>query len=186
MAIRSDSSAPPAITLDSIMNGTATGSNIFIVGNTGGNTSTNKSSSISHSDATRKVYSSQEAKALAVSAFQEAIGRAPTQAELAQFVSALNKAESKNVSITSGSTFTSRVNDTSTAVTSSGTNVNKSRTVDQTGSTSSSNTTSGGLDEVQFAKDYASGLQGYSGYQKATNYFNAFISALNGPGGGVR
>jgi hypothetical protein len=145
-------------------------------------TTSNKSSTIAKTTVDKKVYSSQQAKALAISAFQDAIGRMPTAKELNDFTAALNRAEASNKTITSGSVYTSRMKDTSTT----GSATSRTNIADQTGTTSQSTTTKGGLDEVQFAKDYAMSLPDYSGYQKATNYFDAFLQTLNGPGGGVR
>jgi hypothetical protein len=138
--------------------------------------SVSKSNRNSSSSINVKKFNLQEVQGLAVKAFQDAIGRAPTQQELQSFLSSLNTAERSNPTVSSGSTFTSRVTEKTGAKSAS--------TADTTSSTSSSSTSSGGLDETQFAQNYAESMQGYSGYQKATTYFDAMLGALRGPAGG--
>ena len=137
-------------------------------------TTTNVSRSISTSDVQSRRYTLQEAQGLALTAFQNAIGRAPTSDELSAFLSALNAAEAKSPTVTSGSTFTSRE---SARTKSAG-----SGTADVTGSTSSSSTTSGGLDEQAFAQQYAMSLPGAAPYQKATRYFDLFNRVMSNRG----
>jgi len=48
----------------------------------------------------------------------------------------------------------------------------------------SGSTTTGGIDENQFAETQAKLNPEYAGYQKATTYFDAFMNTLNGPAGG--
>jgi hypothetical protein len=58
----------------------------------------------------------------------------------------------------------------------------KTKTTSHSGGSNS--TTSGGMDESQFAKDYAQQNPEYASYQKATTYFDAMASALRGVAGG--
>jgi hypothetical protein len=137
----------------------------------GAGSTSNRSSTVSSTSSNVKRFSLQEAQGLALQAFQNAIGRAPTSQELQGFLSALNAAEASSPTVTSGSTFTSRMK--------AGTATN----VDATGSTSSGTTTSGGVDEQAFAQQYAMGLSGAGDYQKATTYFDAFNQVMNSRGG---
>jgi hypothetical protein len=103
-----------------------------------------------------RTYTKQEVLGLATSAFQSAIGRAATDKELEVLTKHINTAEKANPS--------------KTVTTSSG-------------GTSKSKTT-GGIDEQQFATSAAESNPEYAGYQKATTYFDAMLSALRGQAGG--
>ena len=101
-------------------------------------------------------YTLQEVKGLANQAFQAAIGREATKEELSRFLENLNKEE--------------KANPTKTVSTSTphGHNV------------STSQKSSGGVDEQQYAADQARLSPEYAGYQQATTYFNAMLSTLSG------
>jgi hypothetical protein len=157
-------------TTPTVGNYTATTASATTSGSNQSSTS-NRSSSISSSSVSARRYTLQEAQGLALQAFQNAIGRAPTSDELSNFLSALNAAEARSPQVTSGGTYTSR------------TKTGSKGQADTVGSTSSSNTTSGGVDEQAFAQQYAMSLPGASEYQKATTYFDAFNQVMNSRGG---
>jgi hypothetical protein len=107
-----------------------------------------------------KQFSLQQIQGLATSAFQAAIGRAATQEELSTFLKNLNAEEKKNPTVTKTSNSYSGENVTSTT------------------------TSSGGIDESQFATDQSQMHPEFANYQKATTYFDAMLNSLRGPTGG--
>lgn len=120
-------------------------------GNGGGNgtvhsTSTERSSSTS-SDV--NIYSLNQVRNVATSAFESALGRAPSQAELNTFLTSLNaysranpSKTSRTASGTTTSTDTSKSNKAGTSTT---------KTSSPVSSTTSSTTSSGGVDVAGFA-----------------------------------
>ena len=100
-----------------------------------------------------KQYTLQEAQGFALSAFQNAIGRAPTAQELQNFLASFNAGQ----------------NASSTTVTSDGSNV--------------SSFTTGGTDNAMLAQQIAEQNPGFVDYQKATTYFDAFNQVMNSRGG---
>lgn len=101
-------------------------------------------------------YTAQEAQAYALTAFQNAIGRAPTSQELETFVTSFN----------------------------AGQNPSTTSTYHGVGGNSSYSTTTGGVDEAMLAQNIAEQNPDYANYQKATTYFDSMLSALSGPMGG--
>jgi hypothetical protein len=104
-------------------------------------------------------YTLQQVKGLANQAFQAAIGREATKTELSKFLEHLNTAEKKSPDVTISRTKPS------------GHNATVSRS------------TSGGVDEQQFAADQARLNPEYAGYQQATTYFDAMLNTLGGTAG---
>ena len=99
------------------------------------------------------LYSIEQVQSTATLAFQNALGRRPTNEELQAFLDTINGAR-------------------------------KSTTTTTQPDGSSSSTTTGGVDPAQVAQNMAEANPEYAGYQKATTYFDAMLSALNGPVGG--
>jgi len=102
-----------------------------------------------------------DVKALTTQVLTQALGRAPTAKEVAQYKSTINAQESANPNIT---TTTSTLND-------------QGETVAQ------SNKTTGGFDasaQQQLVQDQAAGSQEYGKYQSATTYWNAMMQTLTG------
>lgn len=103
-----------------------------------------------------KQYTHEEAQAYALQAFQNAIGRAPSSQELDAFMTSFN----------------------------AGQNPSTTSTHYGVGGQSSFSTTTGGTDPSMLAQNIAEQNPEYAGYQKATTYFDAMLSALQGPMGG--
>lgn len=101
-------------------------------------------------------YTAQEAQAYALTAFQNAIGRAPTSQELDTFVTSFN----------------------------AGQNPSTTSTHHGVGGNSTYSTITGGVDEAMLAQSIAQQNPEYGNYQKATTYFDSMLSALSGPMGG--
>ena len=99
-------------------------------------------------------YTMEEAQGYAVAAFRNAIGREPSQEELATFLDSFNANQTPSV------TRTHYANGSATSV------------------------TTGGTDEAMLARNLAQQNPEFSGYQKATTYFDAMLGALQGPVGG--
>lgn len=99
------------------------------------------------------------AKGIINDALSKQLGRAATATELEEFRRVLNSAETANPNIT----------DTTT-------------TVDAEGNSSTSSTTSsGGLDRAQVLQDQAMLKPEYGAYQAATTYMSALMSAIQSP-----
>jgi hypothetical protein len=103
-----------------------------------------------------KQYTHEEAQSYALQAFQNAIGRAPSSQELDAFMTSFN----------------------------AGQNPSTTSTHYGVGGNSISTTTTGGTDPSMLAQNIAEQNPEYAGYQKATTYFDAMLSALQGPMGG--
>jgi hypothetical protein len=84
------------------------------------------------------------------------LGRNPTDTEYANFTAALNAAQKKNPSITQ-------------SVTTSGGGTSSSRSM-----------TKGGMDEAQFAREYAQSQEGVAELSAATTGLDSFIDAIGG------
>jgi hypothetical protein len=108
------------------------------------------------SGSTVKQYTREEAQAYALQAFQNAIGRAPSSQELDAFVTSFNAGQNPSTTTTNYAA----------------------------GGKSYSQTTTGGTDPNMLAQNIAEDNPEYAGYQKATTYFDAMLSALQGPMGG--
>jgi hypothetical protein len=108
------------------------------------------------SQTSTKQYTHEEAQSYALQAFQNAIGRAPSSQELDAFMTSFN----------------------------AGQNPSTTTTHYATGGQSSSSVTTGGVDAGMLAQNIAEQNPEYAGYQKATTYFDAMLSALQGPMGG--
>lgn len=103
-----------------------------------------------------KRYTHEEAQAYALTAFQNAIGRAPSSQELDAFVTSFNAGQTPSTTSTHYGV----------------------------GGKSVSSVTTGGTDPNMLAQNIAEDNPEYAGYQKATTYFDAMLSALQGPMGG--
>ena len=126
-------------------------------------------------------YSINQVEGIATAAFQQALGRKPTDAELNQFLASLNAYAKAHPEVTTGTDYTGlttkeKYKSLSTKLKDVGSYT--------TGSKTSTGTTSGGVDVSNYATQFAQGLQGYGNYQKSTTYFDAMLSALSGPVGG--
>jgi hypothetical protein len=109
---------------------------------------TSTSSSVTH-------YTREQAQAYALTAFQNAIGRAPTSQELDTFVTSFNAGQNPSSTITNYAA----------------------------GGKSYSSSTTGGVDEAMLAQNIAQQNPEYANYQKATTYFDVFNQVMNGRGG---
>jgi len=121
---------------------------------TGGSKGPTPAHSVSAS--TVKQYTHEEAQAYALQAFQNAIGRAPSSQELDAFMTSFNAGQTPSTTTTNYAA----------------------------GGKSYSQTTTGGTDPSMLAQNIAEQNPEYAGYQKATTYFDAMLSALQGPMGG--
>ncbi len=105
--------------------------------------------------------SAEDVKALTTSVLTQALGRAPTAQEVAQYKSTINAQENANPTVT---TTTQTLNDMGEAV-------------------SQSSKTTGGFDaaaQQQLVQDQASKTPEYAKYQSGTTYWNALMSMLTG------
>ena len=98
------------------------------------------------------------ARGLVDGAIQQYLGRLPTNEEYQSFLKQLNAAQEKAPSVTT---------QTATTTTSVGGSTTKSKA-----------RTTGGLNEQQFAAEYARGMEGAAEYTAATTVADAFISLL--------
>ncbi len=96
------------------------------------------------------------ARGLIDATISQYLGRNPTDTEYANFTAALNAAQKKNPSITQ-------------SVTTSGVGTSSSRSV-----------TKGGMDEAQFAREYAQSQEGVAELSAATTGLDSFIDAIGG------
>jgi hypothetical protein len=87
-------------------------------------------------------------------ALSRELGRAASKDELNKFLKTLNANEKQNPTIT------------------------KTQGYSSDGSSTSSSTTTGGFDSMDFAERFARSQEGYAEYQAATTYMDAFINAL--------
>lgn len=105
--------------------------------------------------------SAEDVKALTTQVLTQALGRAPTTAEVAQYRSTINAQESANPTVT---TTTQTLNDQGEAV-------------------SQSSKTTGGFDaaaQQQLVQDQASQTPEYAKYQGGTTYWNALMQMMTG------
>lgn len=96
------------------------------------------------------------ARGLIDATISQYLGRNPTDTEYANFTAALNAAQKKSPSITQ-------------SVTTSGGGTSSSRSV-----------TKGGMDEAQFAREYAQSQEGVAELSAATTGLDSFIDAIGG------
>ena len=105
--------------------------------------------------------SAEDVKALTTQVLTQALGRAPTSQEVAQYKSTINAQEQANPTMT---TTTQTLNDMGEV-------------------SSQSSSTSGGFDSAaqqQLVQDQASKTPEYAKYQSGTTYWNALMSMLTG------
>lgn len=105
--------------------------------------------------------SAEDVKALTTQVLTQALGRAPTQAEVAQYKSTINAQENANPTLT---TTTSTLND-------------------QGEVSAQSSKTSGGFDaaaQQQLVQDQASQTPEFAKYQSGTTYWNALMQMMTG------
>lgn len=108
----------------------------------------------------QRVYDANTLKDTINTVYKQALGRAATSAELNAAVAKVQAADKKNP--------------TTTVITTKGAG---------TGSVTNSSVTTGGIDPAQIVKDQAKSTLEYGSFQAATTYFDAMLSALNGPAG---
>jgi len=105
--------------------------------------------------------SAEDVKALTTQVLTQALGRAPTSKEVAQYKSTINAQEAANPTIT---TSTQNINDRGEVA-------------------SQNSTTSGGFDaaaQAQVVQDQASQSPEFAKYQSGTTYWNAMMQMLTG------
>lgn len=105
--------------------------------------------------------SAEDVKALTTQVLTQALGRAPTTAEVAQYKSTINAQENENPTMT---TTTQTLNDQGEAV-------------------SQSSKTTGGFDaaaQQQLVQDQASQTPEFAKYQSGTTYWNALMQMMTG------
>ena len=135
-------------------------------------------------------YDLNQIQGIATSAFQTALGRKPTDAELNQFLSSLNAFAKAHPTTSTG--VDSSHSRTTTNIASQLAGNTKTGAAPQaldtgtntTGGRTSSSTSIGGVDLANFATQYAQKQSGFGNYQKSTTYFDSMLSALSGPVGG--
>lgn len=113
-------------------------------------------------DKTRNISSNGEARGMLQKMMATQLGRRPTGREVDDFQAALNSAQQKNPQVTT----------TDRSYNASGTN------------TGNSSTTTGGVDTTDFTDAYVTNKDPdseFGKYQMATNYYNAFLNAIQGP-----
>lgn len=134
---------------------TATGGSYYSRGGGGGGGGGGSSSSVARSIS---LTNPDTARGLLNSTLSQLLGREASQREFDTFLQALNKTERQSPTVTRSKTTASGTSATSTTV------------------------TKGGTDPAQLAKQFAESRQGYSEYQAATTFLNAFIEGIRNPG----
>jgi hypothetical protein len=137
------------------------------------NTTTTGTSSTSSSDVT--VYTLNQIQGIATTAFEDALGREPTQAELNGFLTSLNKFAKANPATSSGSQ--SATNKATSKAKQKGTGNNKTDIATNTrnDTSTSTSTSTSGVDVSNFAQQQ---LQGSTEAQ-AVKTDSIFMNALN-------
>jgi hypothetical protein len=119
--------------------------------------------SASRTDVTTKLTDPMTAKGLLQESLKKYLGKEPSAEELSGFMSALNSYEKDNATVTkAASTTTPDAANHST-------------------NTTQSSMTTGGTDPAQFAEDYARSQEGSAEFQAATEYMDAFLTAIKNP-----
>lgn len=143
-----------------------------------GSSSTTTSSQV---ESSRRVWNLQQIEGMALNAAQQAIGRAFTKDEQKALLKALNAAERKHPTVTKSKSTTTASRSREVV---KGTGKDRTSYSSGSSSTRGSSVTSGGVDEQQFAQDFAEQNPEYAGYQKAATYFDIMMNALRGSVGG--
>jgi hypothetical protein len=117
----------------------------------------------SRTDTSMKLSDPMTAKGLLSDSLTKYLGKEPSPEDLSQFVSALNDYERGNATVTK-----------STATTTPDKAAHSTDTVQSTA-------TVGGTDPAQFAEDWARSQEGSAEYQAATEYMDAFLTAIKNP-----